>query len=230
MEVALKALLDVVVLSPGQELELTREVIERFGVPTIQQAHDRRLVVAGRAFLTNSPTVDWEFFAVSPDGSQNSEVLARQLQDIVHDRPKEYREAAKVYVRLTGRGEQVQEARPAGDFGGIGEVSPVPRPLPTDYAPTGGNVPELAVVPSGSGKTQSRRISETLTGEAKALALLAHHPDWTDKRIAEAVPCARTTLYTWKRFVAGREAMKQHARPPRGWKGRESSRIEAVDD
>ena len=72
--------------------------------------------------------------------------------------------------------------------------------------------------------------SETLSGEAKAIALLVQYPEWTDTKIAETVPCSRTTLYTWPRFMAARKAKKQNSRPPSGRKDRESGRIEAVDD
>jgi len=61
--------------------------------------------------------------------------------------------------------------------------------------------------------------SEELTGEAKALALLVQHPEWSNVKIAKEVPCSRTTLYTWQKFVAAREALSQGRRQmPRGTK------------
>ena len=67
-----------------------------------------------------------------------------------------------------------------------------------------------------------------LTGEEKALALLVSHPEWSDTRIAEAVPCARTTLYKWNRFAAARETLKSgRDRLPHGEKDRETGKIEA---
>lgn len=49
---------------------------------------------------------------------------------------------------------------------------------------------------------------DVLTGEGKAVAILMEHPEWSDKRIAAEVPCARQTLYTWSKFQAARQAMK----------------------
>lgn len=49
---------------------------------------------------------------------------------------------------------------------------------------------------------------EVLSGEAKAVAILMDHPEWSDSRIAAEVPCHRSTLYTWPKYVAARKAMK----------------------
>lgn len=58
-----------------------------------------------------------------------------------------------------------------------------------------------------------------LSGEEKALALLIRHPDWTDKTIAENVPCHRTTLYDWERYRQARKALKSGSTElPRGSK------------
>jgi len=43
-----------------------------------------------------------------------------------------------------------------------------------------------------------------LTSEAKALALLVEHPDWTDTKIAKNVPCSRQTLYAWPTYRKAR--------------------------
>ncbi len=58
-----------------------------------------------------------------------------------------------------------------------------------------------------------------LTREAKALALLVQHPEWTDTAIAKSVPCSRTTLYDWPKYMAAREALRQgRGQKPRGTK------------
>ncbi len=65
-----------------------------------------------------------------------------------------------------------------------------------------------------------------LTLEARALALLVQHPEWTNAQIADAVPCARTTLNTWSRFMAARKAQKLGEAPPRGFKDRDSGNFD----
>lgn len=47
-----------------------------------------------------------------------------------------------------------------------------------------------------------------LSGEAKAVAILLDHPEWSDTRIAAEVPCHRSTLYEWPKYVAAKKAMK----------------------
>jgi hypothetical protein len=49
---------------------------------------------------------------------------------------------------------------------------------------------------------------EALSKKMRALAILAEHPEWSDKRIAAEVPCGRQTLYTWPEFVETREALR----------------------
>lgn len=48
---------------------------------------------------------------------------------------------------------------------------------------------------------------EVLSKKMRALAILAEHPEWSDTRIAKAVPCARQVLYTWDEFVTARKAL-----------------------
>jgi len=75
--------------------------------------------------------------------------------------------------------------------------------------------------------------SESTSHEARALALLVEHPDWTDKQIAEHVPCHAKSLYRWPRFKAARNAEKQGRNDlPCGTKypdGDGSSQVEAWD-
>lgn len=49
---------------------------------------------------------------------------------------------------------------------------------------------------------------DVVSKEAKAVAILMDHPEWSDSRIAAEVPCHRATLFTWPKFVAARKAMK----------------------
>lgn len=50
--------------------------------------------------------------------------------------------------------------------------------------------------------------TSAMSGEAKVLAVLVDHPDWTDTKIAGAAGVHRTTLYTYDRFVKAREQLK----------------------
>ena len=55
--------------------------------------------------------------------------------------------------------------------------------------------------------------------EALALAVLADHPDWSDTEIAKKAGCNRTTLYTFKKFMAAREILREGKNDiPRGSK------------
>jgi hypothetical protein len=70
--------------------------------------------------------------------------------------------------------------------------------------------------------------ADTLKGEAKAVALLVAHPDWSDTDIAKAVPCHRTTLYSWNKFTAARGMLdKGRQSMPRGSKDAETGDVEA---
>lgn len=44
--------------------------------------------------------------------------------------------------------------------------------------------------------------------EGRALAILAEHPEWSKKKIAEEVPCSRSALYTFPRFMAACEMLQ----------------------
>lgn len=85
---------------------------------------------------------------------------------------------------------------------------------------------ELTKPTSGNaGETQNNNL---LTGEAKALAMLVEHSDWTDTKIAKAVGVSRTTLYNWSSFKKAKEALKQGRNKfPSGSKNGESGDIEA---
>ena len=66
--------------------------------------------------------------------------------------------------------------------------------------------------------------------EALALAVLADHPDWTDKKIAEAAGCNRTSLYDFPKYQTAREILRKGKNDlPRGSKYRDKG-IEALDN
>ena len=55
--------------------------------------------------------------------------------------------------------------------------------------------------------------------EALALGVLADHPEWSDTHIAKKAGCNRTTLYTFKKFMAAREILREgKSNLPRGSK------------
>ena len=60
--------------------------------------------------------------------------------------------------------------------------------------------------PQGGGP---RSEPEWPSKEALALAVLADHPDWSDTQIAKKAGCNRTTLYTFKKFMAAREILRE---------------------
>ncbi|HEV2293548.1 MAG TPA: helix-turn-helix domain-containing protein [Tepidisphaeraceae bacterium] len=72
---------------------------------------------------------------------------------------------------------------------------------------------------------------EAISKEAKAIALLLQHPDWSDQQIAEAAGCSRTSLYRWSKFVAARALLKKgRDRLPKGQKDAERGTTEAWDE
>jgi len=79
-------------------------------------------------------------------------------------------------------------------------------------------------------KNMPDNAGDDMSLEAKAVALLVDHKDWTDQQIADKVPCYRTTLYGFPKFVAARKIMKTGNAPPRGSKDKKTGKIEAVGD
>jgi len=49
---------------------------------------------------------------------------------------------------------------------------------------------------------------DVMSGEDRALAVLTRHPEWTDKRIAEAAGISRGQLYRYERFKEARRVQK----------------------
>lgn len=61
----------------------------------------------------------------------------------------------------------------------------------------------------------------SLSKEARAIAALMDHPEWTDKRIAEAAGCSRQSLYEMPHFVMAKEILKKGKKGvPKGTKDR----------
>jgi hypothetical protein len=72
---------------------------------------------------------------------------------------------------------------------------------------------------------------EEMTVEARALATLVRHPDWTDTQVAKYVGCSRTTLYDYPSYKAARQSQKSsNGRIPRGWKDGRTGVIEARNE
>jgi len=72
---------------------------------------------------------------------------------------------------------------------------------------------------------------EAMSKKAKALAVLADHPDWTDAQVAHAAGCHVKSLYRWKDYGRARELLQQgRMRLPRGSKDTESGDLEAWED
>jgi len=69
-----------------------------------------------------------------------------------------------------------------------------------------------------------------MSGEARAVAVLADHPDWTDKRIAEEAGVHVKTLHRYARFRTARRMVRDSGRAdlPRGFKT-EDGDIEAYE-
>ena len=70
-----------------------------------------------------------------------------------------------------------------------------------------------------------------MPGEARALALLVAHPDWTDVRIAKEAGLNRTTLYKYPMYIASRKLMKTEGKKnlAGGFKDGETGEVEAWD-
>lgn len=59
-----------------------------------------------------------------------------------------------------------------------------------------------------------------MSGEARAVGVLAQHPDWTDKQVARAAGVHPKSLYRYQRFKIARGALKDSGQSdlPRGFK------------
>lgn len=79
--------------------------------------------------------------------------------------------------------------------------------------------------------------AEAMSDEAKALALLVEHPDWSPADVAKAVGCSRQNLYKMKKYQTARKAMKAAAKAiPRGvvtvrnTHGNKNRDLDAIDE
>lgn len=77
---------------------------------------------------------------------------------------------------------------------------------------------------------QPQATESQMSGEARALAILTDHPDWTDKRIAEEAGVHVKTLHRYARFRTARRMVRDSGRAdlPRGFKT-EDGDIEAYE-
>jgi hypothetical protein len=81
-----------------------------------------------------------------------------------------------------------------------------------------GNQGKLAPASRGGNVSQG----DSLSKEARALATLKDHPDWTNAQIAEVAGCHVKTLSKWSLFKDARAAMKEGKyEVPRGTKSQE---------
>ena len=66
--------------------------------------------------------------------------------------------------------------------------------------------------------------------DARALAVLLEHPDWTDTKIAEMVDCNRTSLYRCDRFRAARALSKADGIDSQARGSKSDGHVEAWED
>jgi len=79
--------------------------------------------------------------------------------------------------------------------------------------------PRDAQPEQADGSAATDKPGPTMTDEAKALALLIDHPEWSNKQIAKAVGCNVRTLYKWKKFQEAKDILKAgRTERPRGRK------------
>jgi hypothetical protein len=93
---------------------------------------------------------------------------------------------------------------------------------------------EVADLAAQTCMTDARQTDKRVTAsdeqpslEARALALLTDHPDWTDTRIAEVLQCNRGSLYRLDKFKAARELLKRDGIASADHGSRADGRIEA---
>jgi hypothetical protein len=71
--------------------------------------------------------------------------------------------------------------------------------------------------------------TKNVSAEAKAVAILIDHPEWSDTRIAHEADINRTTLYKLPKFMEARRLLKEQGKKslPRGSKDGETGTMEA---
>lgn len=66
----------------------------------------------------------------------------------------------------------------------------------------------------GDGDTPGR----TMSGEARAVAVLYQHPEWSDGKIADQAAVNRTSLYRMQKFLKAKKTLREGANLSRGSK------------
>lgn len=104
-----------------------------------------------------------------------------------------------------------------------------PQVIPVTDRPKDGAPPPIESADTGA--TRAKPRSQVLSQEAKALAALADHPDWTDHQIAQAAGCHVKSLYRMKKFVSAKAVLKlRRSDLPTGRKDRESHNLDAWEE
>ena len=87
-------------------------------------------------------------------------------------------------------------------------------------------IPTTSALAVNSGEAKKPALSK----QAKALAALVDHPDWSDEEIADAAGCHPKSLYRMQKFVDARALQKAMGTPPPGKKDGETGDVEAWDN
>ncbi|MFO0875486.1 MAG: hypothetical protein U0575_16175 [Phycisphaerales bacterium] len=92
--------------------------------------------------------------------------------------------------------------------------------------------PVREIAPGGERRTDTTANGDgdDTSAEARVLALLIRHRNWTDTQIAKAAGVARTSLYRLPNFKAARQAQRDGGTLAKGSKNRESGIVEAWED
>jgi hypothetical protein len=126
-------------------------------------------------------------------------------------------------------------------FGG-GPVDPEDRPAADEFRKLIGVIERLAcsdapiaireaTAATGESGDDARSAddAEKASLEARALAMLVDHPDWSDTRIADTLGCNRGSLYRLEKYKAARQQMKLDGTGSTAHGSKADGRLEAWD-
>jgi hypothetical protein len=77
---------------------------------------------------------------------------------------------------------------------------------------------------------RKQMAKDNLSPEAKAVATLVDHPEWSHAQIAQAAGCARRSLYRFPKFMRAREVQRSSREGARRNGSRNEKRSEGGDD